>query len=440
MSTALIGHLQTQLAQLPAGPTIVAFSGGMDSTVLLCALASLPGARARGLRAVHVDHGLHIQSAQWSVHCRDVAARLDVAFESVAIDPIAVAGRGVEDAARTARYAALVGRLGAGEVLAVAHHADDQAETVLLKLLRGAGPEGLGGMRSMRAFGAGLLWRPMLDLPRAQLQAYATSHALHWIDDPSNDNTSLRRNFLRTEILPRLRQRWPEAAAAIGHSTRWALAAAQLIDQEAARALARLQGTDPATLAWRGWLDLPDALRDPVLRRWLRALGRDEPTHVHVAELERQLRYAAADSSLCVSWQRSEVRRYRELIHTLRQQAPLPALWQATWQGDRLALPDGSHLLWRTHDGKSTASRATPLNVHYRRGGERIKPAEATHTRELRVLLQEAGVPPWQRDRIPLIHAGAELIAIGDLILSRTGRDLCDRLGASIVWDTGAEN
>jgi len=438
MSTALTGHLQTQLSRLPAGPVAVAFSGGMDSTVLLHALAGLPAARARGLRALHIDHGLQEQSGQWSRQCREVAGSLGVTFESVGIDPIVVSGHGIEDAARAARYAALAGRLAAGEVLAVAHHADDQTETVLLKLLRGAGPEGIGGMRALRAFGTGRLWRPLLDLPRAQLHAYATTHALHWTDDPSNSNTQLRRNFLRTEILPRIRQRWPEAGAAIGHSARWAVAAAQFIEQQAAAALVRLQGADPATLAWRGWLELPEALKDPVLRRWLRALGMDEPAHIHVAELERLLRDAAEDSTPCISWQRSEVRRYRDRIYALHPQAPLPVDWQAAWQGDRLALPDGGRLEWRSHDKKeSLAAKAPSLNVRYRRGGERIKPVDATHTRDLRLLLQETGIPPWQRNRIPLIHADAELIAVGDLILARKGRELCDRFGAEIVWVRG---
>jgi len=440
MSTALIGHLQTQLTQLPAGPIAVAFSGGMDSSVLLHALASLSDVRERGLRALHVDHGLQAQSGQWSEHCRLVAARLDVAIESMCVAPIIASGRGIEDAARAARHAALAGMLGHGEILAVAQHADDQAETVLLKLLRGAGPEGLGGMRARRAFGPGLLWRPLLGLPRAQLHAYATNHKLAWIDDPSNDNTRLRRNFLRAEILPRLAQRWPDATAAIGHSARWAGAAAHFIEQQADLARARLQGADAATLAWRGWLDLHEALRDPVLRLWLRTLGMDEPTHLQVAELERQLRDAAEDSTPCVSWQRSEVRRYRDLIYALHPQSPLPADWHAAWQGERLALPDGSRLEWQSPDGKKDiAAHAPPLNVRYRRGGERIRPDDATHTRELRLLLQEAGVPPWQRDRIPLIHADTELIAVGDLILSRAGRALCDQFGASIVWDTRAE-
>jgi tRNA(Ile)-lysidine synthase len=439
-TTALIEHLQSGLARLPPGPIVVAFSGGLDSSVLLHALASPGPARERGLRALHVDHGLHADSAQWTAHCTAFAARLDVPIEAIKAGPVTASGKGIEDAARAARYATLAGKLRAGEVLAVAQHADDQAETVLLKLLRGAGPEGLGGMRVLREFASGYLWRPLLELPRAQLKDYALAQGLNWVEDPSNSNTQLRRNFLREEILPKLSARWPAAGAAIAHSARWARAAADFIEQEAQRALARVQGVDPATLAWRAWLDLPEALRDPVLRRWLRALGLDEPAHFHVAELERQLHGAAEDRSPCVSWERSELRRYRDLLYAMPALAPMPADWRGDWRAPSLQLPDGGQLEWRQRDGTARAARvdAPALTVRYRCGGERLKPADTTHTRELRLLLQEAGIPPWQRDRIPLIHQNAQMIAVGDLILSQAGRELCDRLHARIVWSPGS--
>ena len=439
-TTALIEHLQSGLARLPPGPIVVAFSGGLDSSVLLHALASLGPARERGLRALHVDHGLHADSAQWTAHCTAFAARLDVPIEAIKAGPVTASGKGIEDAARAARYATFAGKLRGGEVLAVAQHADDQAETVLLKLLRGAGPEGLGGMRVLREFASGYLWRPLLELPRTQLKDYALAQGLNWVEDPSNSNTQLRRNFLREEILPKLSARWPAAGAAIAHSARWARAAADFIEQEAQRALARVQGVDPATLAWRAWLDLPEALRDPVLRRWLRALGLDEPAHFHVAELERQLHGAAEDRSPCVSWERSELRRYRDLLYAMPALAPMPADWRGDWRAPSLQLPDGGQLEWRQRDGTARAARvdAPALTVRYRCGGERLKPADTTHTRELRLLLQEAGIPPWQRDRIPLIHQNAQMIAVGDLILSQAGRELCDRLHARIVWSPGS--
>ena len=439
-SSRLISELHAGLARLPRGPIAVGFSGGLDSSVLLHALAALAPAHERGLRALHVDHGLHARSADWSAHCSAFAAQFGVPLIA-ATATVAAGGKGLEEAARAARYRVFAEHLQPGESLALAHHADDQAETVLLKLLRGAGPQGLGAMRALRDFASGRLWRPLLNVPRELLRAYAQAHGLRWIEDPSNVDTHLRRNFLRAEILPRLAQRWPDATVAIAHSAAWAQAAADFIDDHAQRALAQLQSAnsassaeDASALPWRAWLELPDALRDPVLRLWLRAHGFDEPAHFHVAELERQLRMSAEDRAPCVRWDQCELRRYRDLLHAMRPVAPIAADWQAAWDGSPLALPAGGTLALRG-EGGMTVPADRPLTIRYRSGGEHIKPAGSTHTRELRLLLQERGIPPWQRDRIPLISMNGKLIAVAGLVLSAAACELCERLKARIVWD-----
>lgn len=431
--------LGIELDRVPDGPIVVAFSGGLDSTVLLHALAALPAARARGLRALHVDHRLHANSRAWAQHAKHVAAQLRVGLDVLVAGEIDATVTGLESAARKARYEAIAAALRDGEVLALAHHADDQAETVLLKLLRGAGPEGLGGMRALRPFANGRLWRPFLELPRSQLHAYAQAHALQWIDDPSNADQRLRRNFLRAEVVPRLAQRWPDATTAIAHSARWSRAAADFISQHVPLALARLQGVDPATLAWAGWLDLPDALRDPVLRHWLRALRFDEPAHFQVADIERQLRDAAEDAAPCVCWGNCELRRYRDLLYATAPLPPADGEWQSEWKGRAIGLPGGGMLSWRPLDAASGGAADYPrLLVRFRRGGERMRPHDSVHTRELRTLLQEHGIPPWQRDRIPLVYEDDGLIAAGDLFISARARELCDRLQARIDWHASA--
>lgn len=314
----MIDQLRGQLDILPPGPLAVAFSGGMDSSVLLHALAHSPAARARGLRAIHVDHGLQADSTKWAAHCRAIAVALAVPLQVIGVRVERDSGTGLEDAARRARHAAFAQALGHGEFLALAQHRGDQAETVLLKLLRGAGPEGLGAMRARRECGEGFLWRPLLEVPRAALRDYAQAHELRWIEDPSNAQAYLSRNFLRHEILPRLQQHWPQAEAALAHSARWQRAAADYLDAEVTAALDKLRGNEPATLDWRGWLALPDALRDPVLRRWLRAAGLDEPAHFHVAELERQL-LAANDRMPCVTFDDTQLRRDRDWLHATRR-------------------------------------------------------------------------------------------------------------------------
>ena len=428
----LLQHLEHALRTLAPGALAVGYSGGMDSTVLLQALAQSSAALARGLRVLHIDHGLNPRSAEWEQHCRAEAARLDLPFSATRVQVITDAGHGIEDAARKARYVAFAGLLQTGEILVLAQHRDDQAETILLKLLRGAGPQGLGGMRAMRQCGKGYLWRPLLDLPRAALSAYAQAHGLRWIEDPSNADTRLARNYLRAEILPRLSAHWPEASRALAHSATWARQAADFIEAQAEQALGALRGPDPATLGWRGWLDLPQALRDAVLRQWLRELQLDEPAHFHVAELERQLRNAAPDRNPCVCWKDTDVRRYRDLIYAMPRVKAVPEDWHSAWDGTCLDLPGGGSLLLLDHAGIQVDG--ADLQVRLRKGGEKMRPADKPHTRELRLLLQEAGVPPWIRPRVPLIFANDELIAAGDLILSDTAIALCARLGACIAW------
>ena len=402
--------------------------------VLLDAMARVSERNAITLSAVHVDHGISRHAGSWAEFCAAQCAQRGLPLTLHRVKVTRERGRSLEALARSARYERLLAE--DVDVVALAHHADDQAETVLLKLLRGAGPEGLGGMRALRAFGRGWLWRPLLELPRASLRAYADAHALRWIDDPSNANTSLRRNFVRAEILPRLAQRWPDASTAIAHSARWSRAAADFVAQQAQLALVRLQGLDPSTLAWAGWLELPDALRDPVLRLWLRGLGLAEPAHFQVGELERQLGSASEDAAPCVRWDGCELRRYRGLVHALRPLPEVPDRWQAEWTDRVLALPCGGELAWaRDEPGLDAEPRTYPaLVVRFRNGGERLRPAGSAHTRELRTLLQEHGVPPWQRERIPLIYAGDELIAAGDLFISARARELGDELHARIIW------
>ena len=434
--------LEPALATLIEGPLAVAFSGGLDSTVLLHGLAASPAARERGLRAIHVDHGLHPDSAEWTRRCAAFAASCSVDFASVRIDVPRGSGLGLEAAARRMRRTALQGELRAGEIVVFAHHRDDQAETVLLKLLRGAGPEGLAAMRPLRRFGEGFAWRPLLTLSRAALRAYADHHQLAWVHDPSNADPVFDRNYLRLDVLPRLRRRWPEADTSIAQSATWVRAAADLIEEESARALARIQGLDPNTLRYREWLDLPEALRDPVLRCWLRGLGLPEPTQHQVGELVRQLGEAGEDKLPCVRWPGSELRRYRELVHARAPIEMVAANWEQAWDGCVLELPAalGSLQFVDANGAVRTTPLPRPLRVRFRRGGESLRLALGDHHRDLRDLFQQTGIPPWERGRLPLVFDGeGNLLAVADLWLGSEGRALFDALGVHLQWRTDVD-
>jgi tRNA(Ile)-lysidine synthase len=428
--------IESALGELPPAPLLAAFSGGLDSAVLLHALAYTGAARTRGLRAVHVDHGLNEQSEQWARRCREFTQALDVDLVVRAVEVVRTRGLGLEASARRARYAEIETLLAPGEIVALAHHRDDQAETVMLKLLRGAGPEGIGAMRPLRRLGRGLAWRPLLGLPRAALREYAEHHRLNWITDPSNADPSIDRNYLRMQVMPRIMSRWPEAEASIAQSAAWARAAAEFIEMEAERALARVQGLDPSTLRFREWLELPQALRDPVLRRWLRALDLPEPTHYQAAELVRQLGEAGEDRQPCVRWPGAEVRRYRDLLHALPPLQVPPFDWIADFNGADLTLPMNLGTL-RLAAATSSLDLPQRLTVRFRRGGESLRLEAGGHTRELRDLFQEAGIPPWQRGRLPLVFASdGGLLAVADLWLSEAGANLFGEHGMRLEWIT----
>lgn len=419
------------LPPLPVdGPVLVAFSGGLDSTVLLHALAADPAVRARGLRALHVDHGLHPQSAAWRESCRATCAALGVDFEGRRVQVLGE-GDGLEAAARAARHAAFAQVQQPGEVIALAHHRDDQAETVLLRLLRGAG-DGLAAMRPLRAFGQGWLWRPLLAQPRAALADYARHHGLHWLEDPSNASDRHDRNFLRHHVLPRLQERWPQAGAALARSAALLATQADLLAGEDARRLAQVQGPDPATLSVPALLAEPPAWRARLLRAWLAGLGLPPLPADATATIDAELLPARPDASARFAWSGALIHRWRDLLHAGPERAPLPADWSAEWTGEApLPLPTGDTLALdppRRFDAL--------LRVHARQGGERLVLPGRSHHTELKQALQELGVPPWERARLPLLSApDGTVLAAADLVLSAPLAEWLARHETRLRWD-----
>ena len=429
MSDTLHQHLLAALAAVPSASLCVAFSGGPDSTALLHALARLPQARACGLRALHVDHSLHTDSADWAEHCRRFCAALGVPYDVLRVEVDTGKGVGLEAAARDARYAALAKQLHEGEWLLLGHHRDDQVETVLLKLLRGAGPDGLGGMHALRPFGRGQLWRPLLGLSRRQLHDYVAAHTLDCIDDPSNADTRLARNQLRHEILPQLTQHWPQATDSILHSAALSRAAADALRTQWLAAFDVLHDPVNDSLHAAGWLALDPALREPLLDHWLHARKLPVPTTAQRRQIERQCS-ARVGQLPCIRWAGAELHIWKGRLWALPPAPTATPDWHASWHGEPLTLNDGGKLSLRDLGARLTE----PLNVRLRQGGERIKPAGDGHTRELRHLFQQNQLPPWQRNVCPLLYAGDELVAVADRWISQRGVAIFRQAGASPCW------
>jgi tRNA(Ile)-lysidine synthase len=417
--------LDAPLAELLAAPGwYVAYSGGLDSTVLLHLLqrwcTANPGSPP--LRAIHINHGLQAPAAQWQQHCEAQCLAWQVPCVTCAVE---VAPQGsLEAAAREARYRAFEAQLESGAVLFMGHHLDDQIETFFLRLLRGAGVDGLAGMPRQRPLGSAVLVRPLLDYARAELEGYARQHALAFVEDPSNSDTAMDRNYLRAELLPMLGSRWPAYRTSV------------------ARAMAHLASASEAMAAAAG---VPDtrhsvmgdpgvhvsALLEPAqevaaarLRAWLSAQGVQPPDRLAILEFLRQLQVAPADGSPRLDCGSYALRRYRDTVY-LEPASVAPAAGKVVClvPGERCDIPgvgtlslerqsaDGLHLL-----------PAEQLTVRWRTGGERCRLAGRAGSRSLKTLLQEWGVPPWWRNRVPLLCLGDEVLAVGDLARCESSR------------------
>lgn len=393
----------------------LAYSGGLDSHVLLHVLHGLMAQRPGSvLGAVHIHHGLRPEADQWAAHCLAVCAALEIPCQVLHVQAHPAVGESPEDAARRARYQALQGVVGAGDCLLTAHHQDDQAETLLLQLLRGCGVAGLAGMPASAPFGVGLLARPLLRHSRAELREYAERHGLRWVEDDSNAETGYDRNYLRHEILPRLRARWPAAAAALTRSAGHCAAAADLLQTLAGEDLPALHGPVPGTLRIDRLRVLDSARQDNALRAWLRELSLPAPSTAHLRQVRGALLEAAVDAMPCVRWPGAELRRYRDLLHAMTPLAAHDATQVLDWDLQApLNLPGGAGWLRVVPGpGLDAGLRGRRVSVRFRRGGEVCMPVGRGHHHDLRKLFQEAGVPPWQRERIPLLYVDGKLAAV----------------------------
>jgi tRNA(Ile)-lysidine synthase len=424
--------LQRALVCERASPLLVALSGGLDSTVLLHALAQDAGVRANGLRAVHVEHGLHADAGAWAAHCMALCASLEVNIVHSSVSVDRDGGEGLEAAARKARYAAFEHTLMPGETLVTAHHRDDQAETFLLRALRGSGPDGLAAMRPWRGFANGHHWRPLLELPRSTLLAYANQHGLEWREDPSNADTHHDRNFLRARIMPLLCERWPHADAAFQRSAQLSAEAVELLESEDAHALAMTRTADPRALSVQALQALPTARRARVLRHWIDELALPPLPREGVAHIESDLLHARIDASATFAWRDAVIHRWRDLLHAQRQRTPLDMEWQETWDGHKpLLLPNGDRLALM-----GAEALPSPMSVSARRGGERINLPGRTHSHALKHVLQSLGIPPWERLQMPLLaeSAGGPLTAVADLAYSASFDAWLRERGARLLW------
>jgi tRNA(Ile)-lysidine synthase len=421
-----------------AGGLVVALSGGADSASLLKAAAALgTDFRALPLRAVHVDHGLQASASRFRQACVDLCRQLGVPLRVITVSVNRAPGASIEAAARDARYAALAAELQPNECLLTAHHRKDQAETLLLQALRGAGVKGLSAMPPCREFSAGWHLRPVLDVPREELLRFGADVADADLVDPMNEDLRFDRSFLRKTIWPLIEGRWPGAETALSRTARHLAQAQQQLDLAAAADVARLR--DGEALSVTGLRALTPAKRVNAVRYWLNEAGAEPPSTARVSEALRQVLEADEDHQPAIAWGNAALRRYRQRLFLT--EADPPRLTEVRHWGtapqDSLELGERlGRLTWRPQIG-GLAPEALPrvLLVRRRGGGETLKPARSADTHTVQHLCQSLGVLPWMRDALPLVFAGDVLIAVADLWMDARWCAAADTPGFRIAWN-----
>ncbi|MFV2055760.1 MAG: tRNA lysidine(34) synthetase TilS [Thiohalomonadales bacterium] len=400
---------------------IIAYSGGVDSHVLLHIMQRLQSEGADfSIQAVHVNHNLHADSALWVAHCERTCAQLNIAIAVHNIEVQRRPSESLEAQARMARYTHLQGHMTEATCLLTAHHQDDQAETLLLQLLRGSGPKGLASMPSIKPFPPGSLGRPFLASPQAEIYGYAKRCGLIWVDDPSNRLIDFDRNFVRHEILPLIQRRWPSASKAIARSAAQCAKLSQSLHRFAQDALQDCQGTQANTLSQTSLQERNETDMAVLIRSWLQHGNILMPSVKQMQHIIQDVILSQAGATPCVRWGNFEIRRYRDNVYLGKVCPPFAHKPASVLPSDTVNIPGLGEYYFEQRPGLGFVwpeGGSKALQVRFRQGGETCQPRGRAHRHKLKKLLQEMAIPPWQRDRLPLLFDGPQMVAVADLLV-----------------------
>jgi tRNA(Ile)-lysidine synthase len=427
-------------SHVPRGSKVaVALSGGRDSIALFDATLAEASVHALDVVAVHVHHGLSAHADAWVRFCARLCSACSVPLIERRVDVARGPRKSVEAEARHSRYRALADAAASAgaDVVLLAHHQDDQAETVLLQLLRGAGPQGLAAMPEARTDATGLKWlRPLLDVPRAAIDAYVRERHLVWVDDDSNADVRYMRNALRERVVPALASTAPGYPGTVARAAAHQAEAARLADDLAS--LDAAESFDGATLSRVALAELPAHRARNVLRWFLRERGLSPPSSARLAAMCDQLRNARVDARTCMRHAGAEigVHRNRIVVH-----APPPASFEYEWSGDAVvALPHGVLRFDRCIGSgiKAALLRSGRVVIRSRRGGERIQLAANRPRQALKSLLQHADIPTWMRQGLPLVFCGDALAGVPQIGVDMNFAASAGEDGFELQWDERA--
>ncbi len=398
----------------------IAFSGGKDSHVLLHLLASMPEINPQ-ITAVYVHHGLQKEADEWEEHCKAIAFHNNVCFQCLKVNAYKNNRQSQEEVARNARYQALKSLLNKHDVLLLAQHREDQLETVLLQLFRGAGVQGLAAMPFSTTFGKGRMIRPLLDVSQSSINEYAARYHLNWINDPSNKDNDFDRNFLRNQILPQLKQRWPALDKTVSRSARHC-ANSHLLNKSLAKQLLHdIYHENDNTLNTQQLLTLEKNKQYLVIRYWFDLLQLRMPSEKTIISIITEVIKAKQSANPQITTKNYCIRRYRNKLYCFKTDSIKDVEHERYWNkgSNQLGLKNSVLTLYDASEGISKLLwNDSEVSVKFRTGSEKIKlPGRQGH-HSLKKLFQEKSIPPWERELIPLIYLNGELAAVADLWIS----------------------
>lgn len=413
---------------------LIGYSGGLDSQVLLHLCYRLSKTIPLKLRAIHVHHGLSDHADSWSYHCRSMCERYAIPLVVERIELDRVNGESLEALAREKRYQVFKKFMHEQTVLLTAHHQDDQAETLLVQLSRGAGVQGLAAMSNLKPWMRGYHARPLLNFPRERLEAYAGAENLVWVEDESNQNHALTRNFFRHQVFPLLKARWPTITTTIARTAKHAAEASQLLDEFALILLDAVKGKEVDTLSIGKLLALSHAQQKLVLRAWIKHLGFLVPNTSKLEAVQQSVLKAARDRCPQIGWANVSIRRFKDDLYLVKNYPPR--------NNDRLTW-DFRTPLNLTSLGKLSATKVrgsgfhinlTEIDVQFRLGGEQAY-IQGRGRRRLKQLFQEWQVPTWKRDAVPLFFKNERLIGVLGYFMDKEYLAQGDEEGYELHWE-----
>ena len=437
-SVSFTDRVVAQIAPLlPSQSSIlIGLSGGVDSVVLLHVLLTLAEHFCWKLSAVHVHHGISPHADAWAAFCADLCATHNIPLHIEKVDITPLRAHGIEAAARQLRHAAFARQ--SCDFVALAHHADDQAETLLLQLLRGAGVRGASAMPVIsERLGLPRLIRPLLNFPRREILDYAVAHELRWIEDESNADDNYPRNFLRHRVLPLLGEKFPAYRDTFTRSVQHFAAASGLLDELAQLDAAQAIEGETLTVAALQALSPPRAKN--LLRYFLHGRGAPMPQAVQLDNMLLQLCHARQDALVCIAYSGWQVNRYQGKVYVLRALGEFDNKLVLTWRGEaELAWPAlNARLQFKPSQAVGisvTKLQRSPVSIRLRQGGETLRPHLNATTRTVKNLLQENHVPPWQRQRLPLLYCGADLVCVAGVAVAAEYQAVAGEAVISMVY------